>query len=96
VRTARALLVSMRPKQWTKNLIIFAPLIFAGQVTFTTADLRALAAFVVFCLISGAVYIANDLADLDQDRLHEKKRLRPSRQASCGPAPRASLSEPCS
>lgn len=78
---ARALLVSMRPRQWTKNLIIFAPLIFAGQLTFTTAAaidiLRALAAFAVFCLVSGAVYLANDLADLEQDRLHEKKRLRP-------------------
>jgi 4-hydroxybenzoate polyprenyltransferase len=77
MRTARALLVSMRPKQWTKNLVIFAPLIFAVQLGLTTADLRALAAFIVFCLISGAVYIANDLADLDQDLLHKTKRLRP-------------------
>lgn len=75
--TARALFVSMRPKQWTKNLIIFAPLIFAGQVTLTASGLRALAAFAVFCVVSGTVYIANDLADLEQDRLHDKKRLRP-------------------
>lgn len=77
MHTALALLATMRPKQWTKNLIIFAPLIFAGRLTLTTSDLRAFAAFVVFCLVSGAVYIANDLADLDQDRLHETKRARP-------------------
>jgi len=77
VTTARALLVTMRPKQWTKNLIIFAPLIFAGEITFAPSDLRTVAAFVVFCLISSAVYIANDLADVELDRAHETKRTRP-------------------
>lgn len=77
MHTARALLVTMRPRQWTKNLILFAPLIFAGRVALGTDALRAVLAFAAFCLVSGAVYIVNDLVDLKQDRLHETKRLRP-------------------
>ena len=77
MHTARALFITMRPRQWTKNLIVFAPLIFASRVGFTASDLRSLAAFAVFCLISGAGYVANDLADLEQDRLHDTKRRRP-------------------
>lgn len=74
---ARALFVTMRPRQWTKNLIVFAPLIFAGQVGVASNNLRTIAAFVVFCALSSAVYIANDLVDIERDRAHETKRLRP-------------------
>lgn len=75
--TVGEILVSMRPKQWTKNLIVFAPLIFSGRITEQTALANDLFAFVVFCLISGAVYLMNDLRDLEQDRHHVKKRMRP-------------------
>ncbi len=82
---ARALLVTMRPKQWTKNLIVFAPLIFAGEITFAANDLRTVAAFAVFCLISSAVYIANDLVDIERDRSHETKRTRPVAAGALAP-----------
>lgn len=83
--TARALLVTMRPKQWTKNLIVFAPLIFAGEITVATNGLRTVAAFVVFCLISSAVYIANDLVDVELDQAHETKRTRPLAAGALAP-----------
>ena len=74
---ARALLISMRPKQWTKNLLVFAPLIFAGELLVAQAVLRSIAAFVVFCAVSGATYIANDIHDLERDKVHAKKCKRP-------------------
>ena len=67
----------MRPKQWTKNLIIFTPLIFSGSLVEEMVLARVVAAFAVFCLLSGAVYIINDAHDLERDRLHETKRQRP-------------------
>jgi len=75
--TARALLVSMRPRQWTKNLILFAPLIFSARFTEAWALGRAAAAFVLFCIISGVVYLVNDVSDVESDRMHERKRTRP-------------------
>jgi 4-hydroxybenzoate polyprenyltransferase len=66
----------MRPRQWVKNLFVFAGLIFA-QKLFTPLALVALAAFAIFCALSGAVYLVNDVADRDKDRLHPTKRLRP-------------------
>jgi 4-hydroxybenzoate polyprenyltransferase len=72
-----AVLTSMRPRQWTKNLIVFAPLVFAGLLGSVEAIARSTGAFVAFCLISGALYIANDLMDAPNDRVHETKRKRP-------------------
>jgi 4-hydroxybenzoate polyprenyltransferase len=72
-----ALVVTMRPRQWTKNLIVFAPLIFSGRVGDPRSLLASFAAFLVFCVASGAVYAVNDVRDLKQDRLHAKKRERP-------------------
>ena len=72
-----ALIESMRPKQWAKNGIIFAALVFDVQLFLARPFLRTLAGFVVLCLLSSAVYLFNDLADIDKDRLHPKKRLRP-------------------
>jgi len=72
-----AILQSLRPKQWTKNLLVFAGLVFSRNLFDATNFLRSLAGFVAFCLLSGAVYIINDLADVESDRLHPKKRLRP-------------------
>jgi 4-hydroxybenzoate polyprenyltransferase len=66
----------MRPRQWVKNLFVFAGLIFA-QKLLTPLTAVAVAAFVIFCALSGAVYLLNDVADRDHDRLHPRKRERP-------------------
>jgi 4-hydroxybenzoate polyprenyltransferase len=70
---------AMRPKQWAKNMVIFAPLVFDRQLGFNNLPpmLRTFAGFVVFCLLSGVVYLINDIADIDADRIHPKKRFRP-------------------
>jgi 4-hydroxybenzoate polyprenyltransferase len=73
----RALFVSLRPHQWTKNLVVLAALAFSKHLFESDAILRAGIAFVVFCALSGAVYLINDLSDLERDRLHPRKRLRP-------------------
>jgi len=71
-----AIVVSMRPRQWVKNLFVFAGLIFAQRL-FTGAAWTALAAFAIFCALSGAVYLFNDVADRAADRNHPLKRERP-------------------
>jgi len=75
--TAASLFVSLRPDQWTKNLIVFAALIFAVKLLDRAALANATAAFLIFCALSGVVYLVNDVADRDQDRLHPIKRMRP-------------------
>ncbi|MEO0081218.1 MAG: decaprenyl-phosphate phosphoribosyltransferase [candidate division WOR-3 bacterium] len=72
-----ALVVSMRPKQWVKNLLVFAGLIFSKNLMHGPSVLRSFAGFVSFCLLSGAVYIINDLVDKEQDRRHPTKKDRP-------------------
>lgn len=73
-----AFVVALRPKQWTKNLLVFAGLLFTlDQSHGGIALWRAAAAFVLFSLLSSSVYLINDVADRDRDRLHLKKRLRP-------------------
>ncbi len=72
-----ALFVSLRPKQWSKNLLVFAGLVFSRNLFDPTNFLRSLAGFVAFCLLSGAVYLVNDLADIESDRVHPLKRFRP-------------------
>jgi 4-hydroxybenzoate polyprenyltransferase len=76
VRLTLALLASLRPRQWVKNLFVFAGVIFSQQLL-TPRVWPALAAFAIFCGLSGAIYLFNDVADADKDRLHESKRLRP-------------------
>jgi 4-hydroxybenzoate polyprenyltransferase len=73
------LIKAMRPHQWVKNVVIFAALIFDRQLGLNnlTPMLRTLAGFIIFCLLSGVVYIFNDIADVDADRAHPKKRYRP-------------------
>jgi len=68
---------SLRLKQWIKNLIIFAPLIFSENVFDRILLLKSVFAFVLFCLVSGAAYILNDIKDLEEDRLHPLKSKRP-------------------
>jgi 4-hydroxybenzoate polyprenyltransferase len=72
-----ALVEALRPKQWIKNGVLFAGLIFALRLSDQRAVLQATWAFVVFCAISSAGYMFNDLADVEQDRRHPRKRLRP-------------------
>jgi 4-hydroxybenzoate polyprenyltransferase len=71
------LLRAMRPHQWTKNLFVFAALAFSKHLFEPEPFLRAAGAFVVFCGLASAVYLLNDIADVEKDRLHPKKRLRP-------------------
>ncbi len=72
-----SLLVSLRPAQWTKNLLVFAALIFAVKLFDPYAVARATAAFVIFCALSGSVYLINDVADREGDRRHPVKGHRP-------------------
>ena len=75
---SRALILSVRPHQWTKNLVVLAALALSKHL-FGDLDavVRGVAAFLVFCALSGATYILNDLVDLEQDRLHPVKCRRP-------------------
>ena len=72
-----ALVISLRPDQWTKNLIIFAGLIFGQRLLDAEAFGSAVWAFAVFCGLSSAMYLFNDLADREEDRRHPSKRNRP-------------------
>lgn len=71
------LISSMRPRQWPKNGFVFVALLFDGQIFNPAGVLAVSAAFVLLCLMSGAVYLMNDLADMESDRLHPTKRNRP-------------------
>lgn len=73
----RYILKTMRFRQWPKNIFIFAALIFDGQLGSLRPFLQTIAAFFLFCLVSSVVYIINDLADIESDRLHPQKRERP-------------------
>jgi 4-hydroxybenzoate polyprenyltransferase len=72
-----AFLEELRPRQWVKNGLVFAGVIFAGTLSDPNALGRAALGFLAFSLLSGAVYLFNDLRDAEADRLHPKKRLRP-------------------
>jgi 4-hydroxybenzoate polyprenyltransferase len=73
----RAAVVSLRPRQWTKNLLLFAGIVFAAQLGDLTRWVEALAAFAAYCAASSAAYLVNDVRDADEDRRHPIKRLRP-------------------
>jgi len=73
----RALFKTMRPRHWTKNAFLFAALVFDGKLFHLPDFLRTLAGFGLFCLISSAVYIFNDLLDVEADRQHPVKKNRP-------------------
>src|ERR671916_1423084 len=66
-----------RPRQWTKNGFVLAGVVFSGEVLRASSVAYALVAFVAFCALSGAVYAANDILDVVEDRGHPTKRLRP-------------------
>ena len=71
------LLETLRPRQWTKNLVIFAGLVFDRQLFVATPALRVLAAFIIACMVSGLTYTINDIIDLKADRQHPQKCHRP-------------------
>lgn len=82
---------SLRPGQWVKNVLVFAPLVFAQQALEPHAAGRALAVFALFCLASGGVYLVNDLLDREQDRRHPLKRCRPIAAGELGPGVAAAV-----
>ncbi len=71
------LLKSMRPKQWTKNAVIFAALVFDEKLFNLPSVAVTILGFILLCLVSGTVYIINDLVDVEKDRVHPKKKYRP-------------------
>jgi len=72
-----ALVVAMRPRQWAKNVLVFAAPLAAGQLFVPEILLPSLGAFVAFCLISSATYLINDVRDIEADRVHPRKSSRP-------------------
>jgi 4-hydroxybenzoate polyprenyltransferase len=74
---APAVVRALRPRQWTKNLAVFAPLVFARAVTVPGAAWHAFLAFGAFCFLASGLYVVNDWVDQGQDRLHPEKKLRP-------------------
>jgi 4-hydroxybenzoate polyprenyltransferase len=81
-----ALVKELRPRQWTKNLLLFAGVLFSQQAQHPELLLRAVVGFVAFSLLAGSVYLVNDLRDVEQDRQHPKKRLRPIASGQLPPA----------
>ena len=80
------LLTSLRPGQWTKNLFVFAAIVFAERLTDRGAVLKATIAFFVFCALSSAIYLFNDVLDREQDRRHPLKANRPIAAGAISPA----------
>ncbi len=92
-RTLWLLLLSIRPKQWAKNLVVFFAFFFSiSERTATSVPEqfslfgRVALAFVLFCLLSGAIYLVNDLVDMESDKLHPKKRFRPLASGAFSPS----------
>jgi 4-hydroxybenzoate polyprenyltransferase len=84
-QNVRGLVKTMRMKQWIKNVFVLAPLIFDGKLFELDMLLRALTAVICFCLASSSVYLLNDLVDIEKDRQHPRKRLRPLPQGQLNP-----------
>jgi 4-hydroxybenzoate polyprenyltransferase len=89
--TAALLFVSVRPEQWTKNLVVFAAALFGGRLFDPAALGLALATFFIFCALSGAVYLFNDIADREADQRHPLKRSRPIASGALAPTSAAAL-----
>lgn len=81
-----AIITSLRPHQWSKNLLVFAALAFSKHLFDWQLLVRSCAAFALFCGFSGAVYLINDVRDIERDRLHLRKRLRPIASGALGPS----------
>jgi 4-hydroxybenzoate polyprenyltransferase len=74
---ARAVLAALRPRQWTKNLLLFAGIVFAAKLGDGVRWVEAWAGFAAYCAASSAAYLVNDVRDAEADRLHPIKRFRP-------------------
>ncbi len=85
-QTVAALIVAARPRQWSKNLLLFAGVMFSLNLGSVRLLMRACVAFAVFCLLSSAVYLVNDVVDAEQDRRHPHKRWRPVASGRLSPA----------
>ena len=83
--TSALLLASLRPEQWSKNLFVFAGLVFGQRMNDVSSVLLTVGAFAVFCALSSAVYLVNDVLDRDGDRLHPIKRFRPVASGALSP-----------
>ena len=81
----RAAFVALRPRQWTKNLLLFAGIIFAAKLGDVSRWGEAIAAFVAYCAASSASYLVNDVRDAPHDRLHPVKRARPIARGELSP-----------
>src|SRR5216683_5223235 len=81
----RAALVSLRPRQWTKNLLLFAGIIFAAKLGDLSRWGEAIAAFTAYCAASSASYLVNDVRDAPHDRVHPVKRSRPIARGELSP-----------
>ena len=87
MRVIWGIMISLRPKQWTKNLFVFAGLLFTLGDPHPPSDFaRVIAAFFLFCVLSGSVYLINDLLDAERDRRHPYKRNRPIASGLISPA----------
>lgn len=82
----RALIKAMRPYQWVKNLLVFAPLLASGDFTSISPWVSSLLAFGAFCATASAIYLLNDMSDLAADRMHPRKRRRPFASGALAPA----------
>jgi 4-hydroxybenzoate polyprenyltransferase len=82
----KAFFLSLRPKQWTKNLLLFAGIIFARRWSEFDLIINVVVGFLVFCALSGVVYITNDILDVEKDREHPKKRKRPIASGAISPS----------
>ena len=73
----KELIISMRPKQWYKNLILFVGIVFSMNLLNIQMWLNVIFAFIIFCMLSGSEYIINDILDIEKDRKHPTKSKRP-------------------
>jgi 4-hydroxybenzoate polyprenyltransferase len=84
MRTLQAYVKTLRLHQWTKNLLVFAALVFSKNLGDADLAWQAVKAFLAFCFLSSSVYIVNDLLDAKQDRIHPIKRFRPIASGQLG------------
>jgi len=84
--TIKALILALRPNQWVKNFILFSAIIFNGRLFYPEYFTLTLFGFMIFCCISSASYLFNDLIDLKSDRLHSEKKSRPLASGKLSPS----------
>jgi len=73
----KELIISMRPKQWYKNLILFVGIVFSHNLFSFSMWFDIISAFTIFCMLSGSDYVINDILDIERDKRHPAKRKRP-------------------